>query len=255
MRRADAAARLDAEQSAAADTGIKAMIPVGRPFLDYVLSALADAGFTEICLVIGPEHNAIRRHYSKVPRPTRLRIGFAIQEKPLGTADAVLAVERFAAGDHFAVVNSDNYYPASALKSLVHMGGAGLPVFRRSTLIALGNIPAERVRHYAVAAVSRDGFVERILEKPDEQALASHGDDAWISMNCWRFSPAIFQACRDVELSPRGELELPRAVDYAIVALGQRLRAVPCKEGVLDLSTRADIEAVAKRLLGIEVRL
>ena len=255
MRQADAGALLDAGQSAAADPGTKALIPVGRPFLDYVLSALADAGFTEICLVIGPEHGAIRRHYSKTSRPTRLRISFAIQDKPLGTADAVLAAERFAGGDHFAVLNSDNYYPASALKALLHMGGAGLPVFRRSTLVALGNIPAERVRHYAVAAVSRDGFLQHIIEKPDEATLAAQGGDAWISMNCWRFSPAIFQACRESELSPRGELELPRAVEYAIVTLGQRFRAVPCKEGVLDLSTRADIEPVTERLKGIEVLL
>ena len=157
MRQADASARLDASQSAAADSGLKAMIPVGRPFLDYSLASLADAGLTEICLVIGPEHGAIRHHYTKRPRPTRFRIGFAIQEKPLGTADAVLAAERFAAGDHFAVVNSDNLYPASALKSLVHMGGAGLPVFRKSTLVTLGNIPEDRVSRYAVADVTRDG--------------------------------------------------------------------------------------------------
>lgn len=231
------------------------MIPFGRPFLDYVLSALADAGLTQICLVIGPEHGAIRDYYTKAARLSRTRIAFAIQQRPLGTADAVLAAETFAGADHFAVLNSNNYYPASAWKALVHMGGAGLPVFRRSTLVALGNIPAERVRHYAVAVVSPDGFLERILEKPDEAALASRGDDAWISMNCWRFSPAIFQACRQVEPSPRGELELPRAVDYAVVTLGQRFRAVPCREGVLDLSTRADIETVAARLSGIEVHL
>jgi glucose-1-phosphate thymidylyltransferase len=111
------------------------------------------------------------------------------------------------------------------------------------------------VRHYAVAVVDRDGFLERILEKPDEAALVSLGEDAWISMNCWRFSPAIFQACREVEPSPRGELELPRAVDYAVVALGQRFRAVPCREGVLDLSTRADIAKVSERLRGIPVSL
>jgi dTDP-glucose pyrophosphorylase len=255
MKQADAGARLDSEQSAAADTGAKAMIPVGRPFLDYALSAMADAGFTEICLVIGPEHNAIRRHYTKAPRPTRLKIGFAIQEKPLGTADAVLAAERFVGGDHFAVVNSDNLYPPSALKTLVHMGGAGLPVFKRSTLVQLSNIPEERVRQFAVAAVSRDGFLQHILEKPDEATLAAQGDDPWISMNCWRFSPGIFQACRESEVSPRGELELPRAVEYAIVTLGQRFRAVPCKEGVLDLSTRADIEPVTAFFKGIEVLL
>ena len=57
---AQTGARVDAAQAEAADRGVKAMIPIGRPFLDYVLSALADAGYTETCLVIGPEHGAIR---------------------------------------------------------------------------------------------------------------------------------------------------------------------------------------------------
>ena len=34
-------AKLDAGQSAVADTAVKALIPIDRPFLDYVLSALA----------------------------------------------------------------------------------------------------------------------------------------------------------------------------------------------------------------------
>ena len=33
-----------------ADTGVKALIPIGRPFLDYVLSALADAGLAPLVL-------------------------------------------------------------------------------------------------------------------------------------------------------------------------------------------------------------
>ena len=60
MRQADERANVDAQQAAVAEQGIKAMIPIGRPFLDYVLSALRDAGCDDICLVIGPEHSAIR---------------------------------------------------------------------------------------------------------------------------------------------------------------------------------------------------
>ena len=43
MRRRDETATLEASQVAAADAGVKGMIPIKRPFLDYVLSALADA--------------------------------------------------------------------------------------------------------------------------------------------------------------------------------------------------------------------
>ena len=53
MRRADETAAADPDQSRVADTGLKAMIPFRRPFLDYILSALADAGLTRLCVVIG----------------------------------------------------------------------------------------------------------------------------------------------------------------------------------------------------------
>src|SRR5512141_210353 len=86
MRRAADGAALDSNQAAVADTGVKAMIPIGRPFLDYVLSALADAGIGEVCLVVGPEHDAIRRYYRDEAHVERLRIAFATQERPLGTA-------------------------------------------------------------------------------------------------------------------------------------------------------------------------
>ena len=44
MRRPAPGASISDEQADIADQGLKAMIPVGRPFLDYVLSSLADAG-------------------------------------------------------------------------------------------------------------------------------------------------------------------------------------------------------------------
>ncbi|HVF39254.1 MAG TPA: hypothetical protein VM939_05085, partial [Gemmatimonadaceae bacterium] len=83
MRRADLAAPIDEDQAAAADAGVKGMIPVGRPFLDFLLSAIADAGFTDVCLVIGPEHDHVRDHYGKRHPPQRIRVSFAIQEKAL----------------------------------------------------------------------------------------------------------------------------------------------------------------------------
>ncbi|CAM4084774.1 hypothetical protein [Helcobacillus massiliensis] len=62
MRREDPSAALTAEQAAAAGSGVTALIDVGRPFLDYVISALADAGVTDVCLIIGPEHDALREY-------------------------------------------------------------------------------------------------------------------------------------------------------------------------------------------------
>ena len=38
------------------------------------------------------------------------------------------------------------------------------------------------------------------------------------------------------------------------IARGERYRALPCAEGVLDLSTRADVASVERRLEGVEAR-
>ncbi len=59
MRRSDGTT-LDDLQRAAADVGAKGMMPVGRPFLAYVVSARADAGITVVVIVVGPERGAAR---------------------------------------------------------------------------------------------------------------------------------------------------------------------------------------------------
>ena len=250
MRESDGTVRLEPGQEEAAASGVKAMISFGRPFLDYVLSALANSGIAEACLVIGPEHAAVREHYTVTAPPRRVRVAFAVQPEPRGTADAVLAAEEFAGPDDFLVINSDNLYPVSALSGLAALSEPGAALFERDALIAGGNIPAERIAAFAVCEVGPDGYLEAIREKPDAATLARLGPEAPVSMNCWRFSTAIFAACRRVPLSPRGELELPMAVNMAI-AQGVRFRVVRCREAVLDLSRRGDIGAVAERLRGV----
>ena len=252
MRRSDEAAGLTTGQARVAATGIKALLPIGRPFLDYVLSALADAGYQQVCLVIGPEHQAIRDYYTRDRPPRRLAVSFAVQQEPRGTADAVLAAEAFAGDDEFLVMNSDNYYPTAVLMELRTAGEPTVPLFERETLIRESNIPYERLQSYAIGIVGDDGYLEGIVEKPDAATFAKFGDEAPISMNLWRFSPSIFQACRRVKPSPRGELELPQAVDLLVGKLGGRLRVIRCRTGVLDLSHRSDIAAVVERLRGFE---
>ena len=253
MLRPDPSARLDAAQAAAADSGAKGMVPFGRPFLDYVISALADAGIREVGIVVTPGPSAIRDHYAASP-PERVRVAFAIQPEPTGTADALLAAEAFAEGRDFLALNSDNYYPVSAIRALAGLGEPGLPVFEREALLARSNFPAERVARYAVLLLGADGYLRRIVEKPDAEEVAEAGGRRLLSMNLWRFSSQIFAACRRVPLSVRGERELPQAVDHGIRELGLRFRAVPCEQGVLDLSTRGDVAAVAERLRGVEAR-
>lgn len=255
MRAPDASVRLASEQLQAADAGMKAMIPAGgRPFLDYVLGALADAGIRQASLIVGPEHTAIREYYVTLT-PRRIEISFAIQERPIGTANALLAAREFVAGEAFLALNSDNYYPEEVFKALRELGEPGLPAFECESLASKGNIPRERIRDYAILRIGADGYLQTIAEKPGKVDSAAAGEEMFVSMNCWRFDAEIFRACEKVPRSSRGEFELPEAVQYGLSSLGLRFKTVKFHAGVLDLSHRSDITSVAERLVGIKVEL
>jgi dTDP-glucose pyrophosphorylase len=254
MRKADDSAHLQSAQSKIADEGVKAMIPIGRPFLDYVLTALADAGFKRVCLIVGPEHDLMRHYYEVEAKPSRIEVSFAIQQKPLGTANAVLAAEAQAGRESFAVLNSDNYYPAAALEKLRLSSAPAIAGFRRRALIESGNVREDRITRFGALDVDPNGFLKRILVGSSAAAVGD-SDNALASMNCWLFDSQIFDACRRVGLSARNEYELPQAVQLAIDTMNMKVRVVPIDAGVLDLSSRADIAAVAERLENVEVRL
>lgn len=247
-------APLTVAQRTAAAAGAKGMMPIGdgdRPFLDHVLSALADAGCRDVCLVVAPEHEAIRRYFSGPGQPARVRLSYAVQDTADGTAHAVLAGQAFAGRDPFLVLNADNLYPAEVLSALVALDGPGLPAFEREALVRDSGFPAERVAGFALLDVDGEGRLRRVIEKPSAAQLAAAGPRALVSMNLWRFDHRIFHACAGVPRSARGEFELPEAVSLA-VATGTTFRVIPAHGAVLDLSSQGDVALVATRLAGVE---
>lgn len=255
MRKSDDAVQLADHEAAAAETGMKAMIPIDRPFLDYVLSEVAAAGYREVCLVIGPEHDQVRQYYENEVERSRLSFSFAIQHDRLGTADALAKAEEFADGQPVVMLNSDNYYPRSALAGLRSLDGPGLAVFDRAIMLERSNIATERLQAFAVVETNPDGTLAQIHEKPDQATIDRLGEHAGLSLNCWRFSPRIFEACRQIEPSARGEYEITDAVQHCIDQYGERFGVYHCDEPVLDLSRREDIPAVADRLRQVECAL
>jgi glucose-1-phosphate thymidylyltransferase len=252
MRAAAGQADLAPKQAQMADAGLKAMVPFERPFLDYLLHNLAESGIARACIVIGPSHGAVRDYYKGVPT-RRLTIEFAVQPAPRGTADAVLAAGAFIGEDPVLVVNGDNLYPVASCRALVEHGAPAVAAFSRAGLLADGLIPPERIQKFAIV-LAREGWLERVIEKPDAATLDAFGNDVYVSMNSWVVPPALRSVVARLPLSPRGELELPLAMQ-ALVDSGVAVRVFPSTEPVLDLSNRGDIGALEERLRGREVVL
>lgn len=232
---------LSERQESIAGAGIKALIPLanGKTMLEMILENVALAGFSEVCLVIGPEHDAIREFCSS----KGFAVEFAVQNEAKGTSDAVLAAENAVADELFLVVNSDNLYPADGLRRLREANRPVMLAFDRDSLIENSNIGSERISKFATIEIDANGDLLRIHEKPESVNTAS-----FVSMNAWLFPTEIFKACRATKPSVRGEYEITAAVQYAIDALGVRFAALETFEGVIDLSDQADIETAARIL-------
>jgi glucose-1-phosphate thymidylyltransferase len=247
MRAADPDAVLTPDQQRAADAGHKALMPVaGRPFVDYLLDSLDAAGLENVALVVAPEHDEIRAHIAH-HRTGGIAVDLVVQAEARGTADAVISAQAWTSDAPFLVLNADNLYPVEALRAIAALNEPGLPVFARDELIRSSNIPPERLQAFAIVEVDPAGYLIRIIEKPDADRVQAAGPSALISMNCWRFDARIFEFCRRVARSERGEFELPQAVDLAC-RNGVRFRAVPARGPVLDLSRRGDAADLAARL-------
>ena len=137
------------------------MMPIaGRPFLDYVLSAAADAGLDRIAIVVAPDHDELRRYYEITSPPASVRVDFVVQAEPRGTADAVLAAERWIEDDPFLAMNGDNLYPVPDLSALRELREPGLLGFDPDDLVRSGNVPADRVRAFALVEQDADGLDE-----------------------------------------------------------------------------------------------
>ncbi len=254
MRRAEAAVALDEAQARAADAGQKGMMPtLGRPFLDFVLSALADAGVVDVTLVVAPDHASMRTYYERESPPARVRLHWAVQQEPRGTADAVRAAQGVMQDAPFLVLNSDNYYPVASMRALCALGGAGLVAYEGEALVREGNIERERLMQFALLDIDEAGALRDIVEKPRADHPLVLQAEHWVSMNLWSFTPRFFEACARVTPSERGELELQAAVMIAVRELGETFRVVHAHEGVLDLSRRADVATIADFLQRVTV--
>ena len=89
-----------------------------------------------------------------------------------------MPAQAFAGGDPFLVLNSDNLYPASVLRSLIELDGPGLPAYHRDSLVHDSGFGPDRVTGFAAIEVDSQGYLTRIIEKPGRDYYAAAGPSA-----------------------------------------------------------------------------
>jgi glucose-1-phosphate thymidylyltransferase len=191
-------------------TNAKQLIPVANtPILFHVLAAIADAGITEVGLVVGQTADEVKAAVDD-GSAWGLDVTYIHQPEPLGLAHAVLTAAPFVRGEPFVMYLGDN----------VLMGGIRRFVeeferHRPDAQIFLARVPEPE--HFGVAVLEGDRVV-RLVEKPKEFL----SDLALVGV--YLFDDSILEAAATLEPSWRNELEITEAIQWLIDS-GRTVRA------------------------------
>jgi glucose-1-phosphate thymidylyltransferase len=190
-------------------TSAKQLVPVAnKPVLFYGLEAMAEAGITDVGVIIAPETGDEIREAAGDGERFGVSITYIVQDAPRGLAHAVLTAERFIGSSPFVMYLGDNLL-RDGISDLVD-------AFRREQPEALILLtPVADPENYGVAELNGEK-VARLIEKPKEP----HTDLALVGV--YMFGSAIFEAARSIEPSWRDELEITDAIQHLVDA-GQRV--------------------------------
>jgi glucose-1-phosphate thymidylyltransferase len=192
-------------------TSAKQLVPVAnKPVLFYGLEAMAQAGITDVGIIIAPETGEEIKAAAGDGSQFGLRLTYILQDAPLGLAHAVLTAEAFLSDSPFVMYLGDNLLQGG-IEDLVAAFRAHAP----DALILL--TPVLDPENYGVAELN-DGSVVRLVEKPADPRT----DLALVGV--YMFTPAVHAAARAIEPSGRGELEITDAIQHLV---DQGLRVEP----------------------------
>src|SRR3984957_3534115 len=184
-------------------TSAKQLVPVAnKPVLFYGLEAIADAGVTDVGLIVGetaPEVMAAVGHGSAFG----IKTTYIPQHAPLGLAHAVQVARDFLADDDFIMYLGDNFI-VGGIAELVDAFRQARPAAR----IMLTQVP--NPREFGVAELDARGRVIGLEEKPQQPK----SDLALVGV--YMFTPAIHEAGDELKPSWRGELEITEAIGWLI---------------------------------------
>ncbi|MGN9791271.1 glucose-1-phosphate thymidylyltransferase [Streptomyces sp. NPDC054847] len=184
-------------------TSAKQLVPVAnKPVLFYGLEAIAEAGITEVGVIVGDTADEIREAVGDGSR-FGVKITYIPQEKPLGLAHAVAISRDFLGEDDFVMYLGDNFI-VGGITGLVDEFRTERP----DAQILLTKVPDPT--SFGVAELDGDGRVVGLEEKPKEPK----SDLALVGV--YLFTPAVHEAVRSIEPSWRGELEITHAIQWLI---------------------------------------
>jgi glucose-1-phosphate thymidylyltransferase len=174
----------------------KHLLPVyDRPMIYYPVQCLVNAGITDILIVTGG--NSAGDFLQLLGNGADFglkRLNYAYQQGEGGIADALKLAEHFSEGDSICVVLGDNIIEGNIKRAVADFKrqGGGAKILLKEV---------HDPQRFGVATI-RDGKVLKIVEKPKEP------ETNLAVIGIYMYDPSVFEICRTLKPSARGELEI-----------------------------------------------
>jgi len=183
-------------------TSAKQLVPVAnKPVLFYGIEAIADAGITDIGIVVGDTQAEIRAAVGDGSR-WGVKVQYIEQDAPRGLAHAVKISRDYIGDEPFVMYLGDNLLN-KGITQFVREFEAQKPAAQ----ILLTHVPDPQM--FGVAQLE-NGKVVRLVEKPKEPI----GDLALVGV--YMFGPDVFESVNRIKPSFRNELEITDAIQDLI---------------------------------------
>lgn len=218
----------------------KPILPIlGKPLLQYQVECLRELGVRRVIIVIGHLGFEIVRALGD-GRQLGVEIEYVDQARTLGIAHAVSKLEPLV-DRPFMLFLGDIFFVHDDLERMVAMlGRDGV----RGVLAVKDEPSIEAIRRNFVVREDEEGFVKRVIEKPQHPPSRLKGCGLYL------FDPVFFDAARRTpRTAMRDEYELTDAIQI-FVDDGNRVRAARVIRDDLNLSYPSDLLDINLKLLG-----
>jgi len=180
----------------------KHLIPIAnKPILHYAIEAAADAGITEIGIVVNADSNEVPDAIGNGSR-WGVKITYIPQQSPGGLAQVVALGEPFIGKDRFIFYLGDNMVVGGVKRFIEEFDKSGCNCF-----LTLAKV--KDPERFGVPEI-RDGKIISVEEKPE------HPRSSYAVAGIYLYDSCIFEAVKNIAPSARGELEISDAHQYLI---------------------------------------
>ncbi len=212
----------------------------GKPLVMHALSAAAALTDEPPVVVVGYGEDSVRKAVGRAAR-------FAVQEKQLGTANAVQAAETLLENETGLILVTYADMPLLKSETLRHLVDMQLD---NPGPVSMLSVVLEDPHGFGRVIRGADGNVQAIVEEavanPEQLAVRELNASAFVFRSEW-----LWPALRRVRISPKGEYYLTDLVAIA-VSEGKPVRAycTPDPTEAVGVNTRvhlSEVEAILRR--------